>query len=155
MNGRRGKVTRGQGHVGRRAGVEVPLRCARWCLRDADRVEGGVESSSVERVLGRAAVVTSRHGVLRLEGRPWAENTGPWRTEWHRPRLHHALPWVVAGGVGCTLVVGGVVVGPRSVASAAAVVATAPAASATTSVGTIVGAPGVGAVVVTGGVGGG
>ena len=113
--------------MGRRAGVEVPLRCARWCLRNAGRVEGGVESSSVERVLGHAAVVTSRHGVLRLEGRPWAENTGPWRTEWHRPRLHHALPGVVArsprrGRVG---VVGALPAAVPTATSAAAIRTTA------------------------------
>lgn len=105
------------------AGVEVPVGGAGWSSGNVGGVEHSVERSVVEDVRRCATEMRRRHGLLGLERRPGAEDTGTRRPKRHGPRLEHALLGIVAHGALCGLFVGGagvvVVEGCTAVAVAA------------------------------------
>ena len=114
--------------MGRRAGVEVPISSAWRLIRSAGGLERSVQGAVVEGTAGRrSGQMGRRHGLLGLERWTRAEHAGAGGPEGHGPRLHHALPGVVArsprrGRVG---VVGALPAAVPTATSAAAIRTTA------------------------------
>ena len=94
----------------RGTGVEVPVGRALRLMRNAGRLKGSVEAPGVEGVGGAVREwwlqMGCHHRLLRLERRPWTQDSRARSEEGHLPCLHHTLPWVEARDVGRALGVG-------------------------------------------------